>query len=112
MSEPLHFDPHEWEEMKYWVGLTPGQRLGAALDSSELILSIMRAQLRRAHPDYSEREIGLLVRQVLDRRDELGLSMLPIPYVVGSGAAGGRVELRADAAETLGAAVSAALAQR
>lgn len=69
MAEPLHFDSHEWDEMKRWAGLEPGQRIGAMIQAREFAVGLIRGQLTREHPELSEREVNLLVLAELERRN-------------------------------------------
>ena len=69
MSEPLHFDPNEFEEMKRWAGVSPGQRIGAMLLAQEFALGLIRGLMTEEHPELSEQEINLLVIAELERRN-------------------------------------------
>jgi hypothetical protein len=68
MSEPLHFNPHELEEMKRWAALEPGQRIGAMLLAQEFALGLIRGSLMEEHPELSMQEINLLLIAEVERR--------------------------------------------
>jgi hypothetical protein len=51
MSETLHFDPLDIEQMRRIARLTPGERIQLMLNARELAVGLKRGRLRRRYPE-------------------------------------------------------------
>lgn len=65
--ETYCFDPVDLDLMRLVGRLTPGQRIQRLLDARELLVGMIRGQLRRQYPRLSDREINLKVLEEIER---------------------------------------------
>lgn len=69
------------EVMKVWIELlrklTPGEKLARTFEMIEFMHSIALSQIRKEHPEYSERDV---LREIATRRygRELALEVYPL----------------------------------
>ena len=61
LSEALHFDPIDWEQLQLLAQLTPAQRTLVMIRAAEFVRAGMRATFRRRFPDLYDEEINMKV---------------------------------------------------
>jgi hypothetical protein len=61
LSETLHFDPIDWQQLRLLARLTPAQRTLAMIRAAEFVRAGLRGTFRRRFPDLSDEEINMKV---------------------------------------------------
>ncbi len=61
LSEALHFDPIDWQQLQLLAQLTPAQRTLAMIRAAEFVRAGLRGTFRRRFPELSDEEINMKV---------------------------------------------------
>jgi len=61
VSEALHFDPIDWQQLELLAQLTPAQRTLAMIRAAEFVRAGLRGTFRRRFPELSDEEINMKV---------------------------------------------------
>jgi len=61
LSEALHFDPIDWQQLQLLAQLTPAQRTLTMIRAAEFVRAGLRGTFRRRFPELSDEEINMKV---------------------------------------------------
>lgn len=61
ISEALHFDPIDWQQLQLLAQLTPAQRTLTMIRAAEFVRAGLRGTFRRRFPELSDEEINMKV---------------------------------------------------
>jgi hypothetical protein len=61
LSEALHFDPIDWQQLQLLAQLTPAQRTLTMIRAAEFVRAGLRGTFRRRFPGLSDEEINMKV---------------------------------------------------
>jgi hypothetical protein len=54
-------DPVDWDQLRLWARLTPGQRIRSAMQAHAFAVAGLRATFSRRFPDLSPAEVNMRV---------------------------------------------------